>query len=111
MKLNNKVYDILSMIAKYILPGLGTFYFAIAGIWGLPYGEQITGTITALVTLLFAVLRISKGSYNKEGMDGVLEVDETGDATDVYSLILNIPFEQISSQKKVMLSVNKKLAE
>ena len=30
MKLNNKVYDILKWIAQYLLPALGTLYFALA---------------------------------------------------------------------------------
>ena len=66
MKLPNKVYDILKWIVTLVLPGLGTFYFALAGIWGLPFGEEITGTITALVTFLGAILMISSTSYNKE---------------------------------------------
>ena len=48
MKLSNKVYDILKWIAMYLLPAAGTLYFALAGIWGFPYGEQIVGTITAV---------------------------------------------------------------
>ena len=36
----------------YFLPALGTLYFALAGIWGLPYGEQLVGTITAIDTFL-----------------------------------------------------------
>ena len=36
MKLSNKVYDILKWIALYLLPALGTLYFALSGIWGLP---------------------------------------------------------------------------
>ena len=52
MKMTNKVYDILKWIAQYFLPAIGTLYFALAGIWGLPYGEQIVGTITAVDTFL-----------------------------------------------------------
>ena len=59
MKFNNKIYDILKWIAQIVLPALGTFYFALASIWGLPYGEQIVGTITAIDTLLGALLGIS----------------------------------------------------
>lgn len=64
--MNNKVYDILKWIALYLLPALGTLYFAIAGIWGLPYGEQIVGTITAIDTFLGVILGISKTQYNKK---------------------------------------------
>ena len=63
--LDNKTYDILKYIAQIVLPALGTFYFAIASIWGLPYGEQIVGTITAIDTLLGALLMISTDKYNK----------------------------------------------
>ena len=63
--MNNKVYDVLKWIAMYLLPALGTLYFAIASIWGLPYGEQIVGTITAVDTFLGVILGISTVQYNK----------------------------------------------
>ena len=66
MKLNNKTYDILKWIAQYLLPACGTLYFALAGIWGLPYGEEIVGTITAFDTFLGVLLGISSVSYRKE---------------------------------------------
>lgn len=65
MKLSNKIYDVLKWIALIVLPALGTFYFALAGIWGFPYGEEIVGTIAAVETLLGAVLQISTAKYNK----------------------------------------------
>ena len=61
--MSNKLYDILKYIAQVILPALGTLYFALAGIWGFPYGEQIVGTITAVDTFLGVVLRISSNNY------------------------------------------------
>lgn len=63
MELSNKTYDVLKWIAMIALPALGTLYFALAGIWGLPYGEQVVGTITALDTCLGALLGISSASY------------------------------------------------
>ena len=63
--MNNKVYDVLKWIAMYLLPALGTLYFALAGIWGFPYGEQIVGTITAVDTFLGVILGISTVQYNK----------------------------------------------
>ena len=52
MSMSNKTYDILKWIAMYLLPAAGTLYFALAGIWSLPYGEQVVGTITAVDTFL-----------------------------------------------------------
>ena len=37
-----------------------------AQIWGLPYGEQIVGTITAIDTFLGVLLGISTANYNKQ---------------------------------------------
>lgn len=65
MKMANKTYNILKWIAMYLLPASGTLYFALAGIWGLPYGEQIVGTITAVDTFLGVLLGISTAKYNK----------------------------------------------
>ena len=67
--MSNMVYDVLKWIAMYLLPALGTLYFAIASIWGLPYGEQIVGTITAVDTFLGVILGISTVQYNKR-VDG-----------------------------------------
>ena len=65
MKLNNKTYDVLKWIAMYLLPAAGTLYFTLAGIRGLPYGEQVVGTITAVDTFLGIILGISTAQYNK----------------------------------------------
>lgn len=61
--LSNKAYDILKWIAQILLPALGTLYFALAGIWGFPYAEQIVGTITAIDTFLGILLGISTVHY------------------------------------------------
>ena len=67
--MSNKVYDVLKWIAMYLLPAFGTLYFALAVIWGLPYGEQSVGTITAIDTFLGVILGISTSQYNKR-VDG-----------------------------------------
>lgn len=63
--MNDKVYDILKWIALVVLPALGTLYFALAGIWGFPYGEEVVGTITAVDTFLGAILGIASSGYKK----------------------------------------------
>ncbi len=66
MKFSNKVYDVLKWVAQILLPALGTLYFALAGIWGFPYGEEIVGTITAVDTFLGVLLGISTYNYRKD---------------------------------------------
>lgn len=66
--MSDKVYDILKFIAQIVLPALATFYLTLAGIWSLPYGEQISGTIMAIDTLLGAILMISSTKYNSNNV-------------------------------------------
>jgi hypothetical protein len=69
MKMSNKVYDVLKYIAMVVLPAIATLYFALAGIWGFPYGEEIVGTITAVDTFLGILLGISSANYKKENAE------------------------------------------
>lgn len=63
---SNKVYDALKWIAQILLPALATLYFGVAQIWGLPFAEQIVGTVTVLDTFLGVVLGISSKNYNPD---------------------------------------------
>lgn len=64
--MSNKVYDVLKWIAQIALPALGTLYFALAKIWGFPYGEEIVGTISAVDVFLGALLGIASNKYYSE---------------------------------------------
>lgn len=109
MSLNKKVYDILKWIAMYLLPALGTLYFALAGIWNFPYGEEVVGTITALDTFLGVILGISKASYKG---DGDIVVDDSDPDKIIYSLVLNDdPDKVIGTSKYVTLKVSPNVKE
>ena len=64
--MSNKTYDRLKWIALVVLPAIATLYGVLAKIWGLPYGEQIVATITALDTFLGTILGISSIQYAKK---------------------------------------------
>ena len=66
MKLDNRVYDILKYIALIVLPALATLYSTLAGVWGLPYAEQISVTIMAVDTFMGILLKLSTDEYNRE---------------------------------------------
>lgn len=68
--MSNKMYDVLKYIAQIGLPAVATLYYALSAIWGLPYGEQIVGTITAVDTFLGTLLMISSSAYRKENDNG-----------------------------------------
>ena len=63
MNMSNKTYDILKYIAMIVLPAAGTLYFALSQIWGLPFGEEIVGSITAVDAFLGALLGLSTAKY------------------------------------------------
>ena len=67
--MTNKTYDTLKFIALVVLPAVGTLYFALAGIWNLPFGEQIVGTITAIDTFLGAIIKYASDHYTEELTD------------------------------------------
>lgn len=66
MIFSNEVYDALIYVAQIGLPAIATLYAALAGIWDLPYGTEITGTIAAVDTFLGTLLKISSINYNKQ---------------------------------------------
>lgn len=73
MIMNNKTYDILKYIALVGLPALATLYLTLSYIWGLPYGEAVAGTITAIDTFLGALLGISSKTYELNEQKAALE--------------------------------------
>lgn len=90
MKISNKTYDIFKEAIVWV-SAFGTFYFALSGIWGLPYGEQIVGTCTALVAFMSAIMKGSTNAYradkeqdnfNTDGMDMVIEDEDTDNTTE-----------------------------
>lgn len=64
--MSNKVYDILKWVALIAMPALAILYRDLAGIWGLPFGEQIPATITAIDLFLGVTLGISNATYKNE---------------------------------------------
>lgn len=115
MLLSNKVYDTLKWIAQYLLPASATLYFALAAIWGFPYGEQVVGTISAVTIFLGVLLGISTSTYVKSGADtdGTLQVDVSNPEKDIYRLQLNSDLENLAEKQKVTLKVdpNAKLSD
>jgi hypothetical protein len=100
MAFTDKVYERLKWIAMYLLPALGTLYFALSRIWNLPNGEQVVGTITAIDTFLGVLLGISSANYSG---DGTLIVNGKGEDAEMYVELINEP--DFSNKKNVMFKV------
>ena len=66
--MNSKTYDTLKLIALLATPVI-TFICAIINIWGIPYGDKIIASLSALDVLFGAIVVIAKKIYDKEKED------------------------------------------
>lgn len=64
--MTDKTYDILKRIALIVIPALATFVNAVGIVWGIPYTNEATATITALGVFLGAALGISSKNYEPD---------------------------------------------
>ena len=62
--MSDRTYDILKWIAQIVLPGIATLYFTLSQIWGLPFGEKVVGTITAVDVFLGLLLGLSSKAFH-----------------------------------------------
>lgn len=77
MKLSNELYNSLKWLAQIGLPIIATLYFAFAGIWGLPDGDKVVGSITALDAALGGMLQISTAQFNRANTVAIIKRPET----------------------------------
>lgn len=89
MKLPDKIYDVLKWVVLLFMPALGTLYFALSSTFGLPYGEQVVGTISAVCTFLGTILGISNVAYNGDGAIYVNGTNEDGAPMQLNPELLN----------------------
>lgn len=108
MIIRGTTYDILKWAGTIVLPALGTLYFALADIWGLPFGTEVVGTITAVVTFLNVVLKISKTNYENAGEDvqGILMLDQTNPDMVFTQMDLKGDINEIENDSKIVLLVD-----
>lgn len=104
--MSSSTYDALKHLAQIGLPALGTLYFTIAQIWGLPRSEEVVGTIIAIDAFLGILLGYSSRSYNNSDakFDGVIAV-EVQDDKKVFSLELNGDPDDLADQSQVIFKV------
>jgi hypothetical protein len=109
MTITGKRYDTLKYFAQVILPALGTLYFALAGIWGLPAAEQVVGTIVSVDTFLGVVLHISSNNFSANTAKGVMNMEKSPDGKIIYNLELNgDPTEELDGKDRVIFDVKQK---
>ena len=63
--LSNKAYDVVKWVALILLDAVGVLYKTLSGIWGLPLGEEVLLTCSAVSVFLGALIGVSTAEYNK----------------------------------------------
>jgi hypothetical protein len=78
MLISNKQYDLLKRLVTVGLPSAATLYFTISQLWGLPYAQEVVGTIAAITTFFGVLMGVSSSSYKQdlERFDGYLELND-----------------------------------
>jgi hypothetical protein len=105
---SDALYKRLKFFTQVLLPAIGTLYFTLAGIWGLPAAEEVVGTIVAIDTFLGVVLHLSTNAYNNSDVkyDGDLNTMEI-DGVKTFSLELGINPDDIAKKDEILFKVKK----
>ena len=105
---SNRTYDRLKHLTQIGLPALGTLYFALSQIWGLPRGEEVVGTIVALDAFLGVLLGYSTQVYKKseDRYDGSIDIQEQEDGVKLFALNLNSDPNDLDKKKDITFKVN-----
>lgn len=69
MKFSDDVYTFLKWLGLIALPAIATFYGVIGKVWDIPHTAEVVTTITAVATLIGALIGVSTVSYNKQKED------------------------------------------
>lgn len=89
---------------QIFLPATGSLYFSLSSIWGLPFGEQVVGSIMALVLFLGMLLQVSSAQYknSNERFSGEIEIDDEKETS-----VLKMDSSALLDKEEVTLKVNK----
>jgi hypothetical protein len=100
------LYDKLKFLAQILLPALGTLYFTLAGIWGLPAAEQVVGSIVAIDAFLGVALGLSQQAYGRKVGKGTLHVEKNEEGTGMRLELDETP-EQLAGKEEVRFKVQR----
>lgn len=102
------VYDKLKLTAQLLLPAIGGLYFALAQIWGLPAGEEVTGTIAVVNTFVGTAVLWMKSIYDASGdqYDGIMSWEEGDEEGDSKLVMKSVDLHALETQGHILLKVS-----
>lgn len=107
--LGDGAYNVVKKTATIVLPALGTLYFTLSQIWGLPHAEAVVGTLAAVSTFFGVIVQISKKSYYASSAPyaGEIKVEDSDDGSRrVFSLVVNGDPEDLENMDVATFKVN-----
>ena len=106
--LSNSVYNGLKHTAQIGLPALGTLYFTLAQIWGLPASEEVVGTIVAVDAFLGILLGYSTKTYNESEAkyDGSVLLSP-GEQPETTTMATSFKTAALADKDEVILKINR----
>jgi len=107
--LSDRTYNKVKQVTQLVLPGIGSLYFGLSTIWGLPAGEEVVGTTSLMAVFLGTVLGFSSKQYKNSGAayDGEMVVTEDGGGVRNFMLSLDKDPEALKDMKSVSFKVQK----
>lgn len=97
-------------LAQLAIPLLGSLYFGMGTIWGLPGVEQVTASVTVFVTFLAGLIKVTESVYDssEERFDGDMVVKDDGEGNIVYEMELNRDAGEFKDDKSIVFKVVRK---
>ena len=111
---SDRVYNRVRQLAEFVLPATATLYFALAAIWGLPYADEVVGTIAAVNAFAGALVMIGRRKYNESdaGYDGEFQLKQYPDGEPAgMKVVADKPLEEMDSKGEVRLKVTRPVAD
>jgi len=92
-------YDVLKKIVQFVLPALGSLYFGLSQIWGLPGGEEVVGSLALVATFGGVLLGVSKSQYDNDDARFVGETYLTP-TDEGWKRVFNVTADEIDPKRK-----------
>ena len=118
--ISDSTYEFFRNNVELVLPALAVFYVTIAGVWGLPFGDQVSQTINALALLLGILIKVNRARVDKivtavEKEDALAALDNQVGAIVVHNgpdeglatLALDIPMNEVKAKDEITLRVER----
>lgn len=107
--ISEEAYLLFRRLVEYVFPALGTLYFTIAQLWGLPYAEEVVGTIVALAAFFAVIVKLSRWAYQNDNsrFDAALVMDQSDPEQERWGFNIIRSIDEIGEKDEMAVKVVK----